>query len=123
LTIKDDFKANTYSWAIWKDGKREVSRAHGGKRPPYLDSDDGTNFWNVDVYPYDEFSKMSGSVAKYRFGAPLWNRELGPVRFHDRLLMDVATVKVQNFQDFGDVRRMCAHGGANCSGKPCNLPA
>ncbi|KIL87004.1 hypothetical protein FAVG1_09557 [Fusarium avenaceum] len=107
LTIKDDFKANTYSWAIWKDGKREVSRTFGGQRPPSVDADDGTNYWSVNVYPYDDFSKMSGPVTKYTSGKLAWN----------------PTVKVQNFQDFGNVRRMCAHGGVNCAGKPCNLPA
>jgi hypothetical protein len=66
---------------------------------------------------------MSGTVTKYKSGKLAWNRELGPIRCHDILLMDVVTVKVQNFQDFGIVRRMCTHGGENCAGKPCNLPA
>lgn len=123
LTIKDDFKANTYSWAIWKDGKREVSRAFGGQRPPSVDANDGTNFWSINVYPYDDFSKISGTVTKYTSGKLAWNRELGSIEFYDMLLMDVATVNVQNFQDFGNVRRMCAHGGVNCAAKPCNLPA
>ncbi|KAH6963015.1 hypothetical protein DER45DRAFT_534251 [Fusarium avenaceum] len=74
LTIKDDFKANTYSWAIWKDGKREASRAFGGQRPPSVDADDGTNFWSVNVYPYDDFSKMSGTVTKYTSGKLAWNQ-------------------------------------------------
>ncbi|KAM0221238.1 hypothetical protein ACHAPQ_007249 [Fusarium lateritium] len=123
LTIKDDFKANTFSWAIWKDGKKEVSRAFGGQRPPSVDANDGTNFWSVNVYPYNDFSKMSGPVTKYTSGKLAWNRELRSIDFCDILLIVSATVKVQNYQDFGNVRRMCAHGGVNCAGKPCNLPA
>ncbi|KAH7251168.1 hypothetical protein BKA59DRAFT_452414 [Fusarium tricinctum] len=77
LTIKNDFKANAYSWAIWKDGKREVSRAFGGQRPPSVDADDGTKFWSLNVYPYDDFSKMSGTVTKYTSGKLAWNQLSG----------------------------------------------
>ncbi|KAF4967671.1 hypothetical protein FSARC_4806, partial [Fusarium sarcochroum] len=71
LTIKDDFKANTYSWAVWKDGKREYSFAHGGPRPITVDGNVGNNFYSVNVY--GEFHKLSGKVTKYTAGKYVWD--------------------------------------------------
>ncbi|KAF5982075.1 hypothetical protein FCOIX_3911 [Fusarium coicis] len=104
FTTKEDIKAQKYTWAVWKDGQKQCQFNGQGNRPNSL-------FGDVDDEDYyvilsNDFPTLHGQVFKFEYGEFKWNPE----------------VTMQQFEDFGDTRRACLHGGVNCAGKPCNLP-
>jgi hypothetical protein len=73
LTVKENLKAKTWSWAVWKDGRKEISQSEKGARPDTFFGRDFDEEYSVVLA--GQFHQMRGIVRKESSGIYQWDRK------------------------------------------------